>query len=202
MLLAPVKKDDGRFDSWLGLFHADGSPAWERRFGSDNVSASVWDVVEAHDGRFVLVGARETSRDEGWDAWYICLSADGRAVWDRSFGGASPDVLKELVDDGHGGYVAAGETDSFGAGGQDILLVGFRPDGELSWARTHGGAGFEGYGTGGPSLSPDGGFVVSPNTHSTGTSANLWLIRTDVTGHVLGERSHSTWEFGEITIER
>jgi hypothetical protein len=201
LMLAPLLKNEEGHEAWIGMFDAVGDQIWERYFGSQDASASVADVVEARDGGFVLVGSRlRDAREPSFDAWYLHIASDGSTVWERLIGGPHPDRLNHVVGDGLRYYVAAGTTNSFGPSGSNVFLICFRSNGRLLWARTFGGTGFEAGGILQPT--PDGGFIIAANTHSTGTPSNLWIIKTNALGRVLGRRSHDVWDFADVAIER
>jgi hypothetical protein len=62
-------------------------------------------------------------------------------MWSRTYGGASSDSAKALVQTGDGGYAIAGYTTSFGAGSYDFWLVKIDANGNMEWNRTYGGTG-------------------------------------------------------------
>jgi hypothetical protein len=63
------------------------------------------------------------------DMALVKLFGDGAFNWQKSFGGVSNDVLTALAVKSDGGYLAAGQTASFGAGANDIYLQSVKSDG-------------------------------------------------------------------------
>ncbi len=101
-------------------------------------------------------------------------------------GGAAADAANAIVALPAGGMALAGFTQSQGAGGRDMALARIRPDGELAWLRTFGGAGDD-YANALAQTS-DGGFAVA-GAIGTETGVDAHLVRTDADGQRLWSRT-------------
>ena len=64
--------------------------------------------------------------------------------WTSLWGGAKSESARAIAVDSSGYIVVAGESDSAGAGGLDLVLLRFDPDGRLDWSRQWGGPANEG----------------------------------------------------------
>lgn len=105
-------------------------------------------------------------------------------LWTHTYGGALLEkgyAVKELPD---GGFIFAGETQSFGAGGYDAYLVRTDAQGDTVWTGTYGGTSYEfGYGV---STAPDGGFLVVGVTTSFGAGGrDGFAVRVDADGNLI-----------------
>jgi len=60
--------------------------------------------------------------------------------WSRTYGGADRDLANCVVNASDGGYLMAGVTESFGAGGTDFWLVKVTSSGVMQWNKTLGGS--------------------------------------------------------------
>jgi len=71
----------------------------------------------------------------------ICLAsvASAQASWWRTYGGTNQDWGNSVQQTSAGGYIIAGYTTSFGAGGLDVYLVNTDSLGDTLWTKTYGG---------------------------------------------------------------
>jgi len=101
--------------------------------------------------------------------------------WSQTYGGTSYDQAYTLLQTPDGGFVLAGETESWGNGLSDMLLVKTDPNGVLLWYKTYGGPGFEYAHALIQTL--DGGFALVGSTTSYGAgSRDMWFVKTDIDG--------------------
>lgn len=103
--------------------------------------------------------------------------------WIKTYGGKNTDAAVALLRTSEGGYVFAGYTTSFGAGGSDFWLVKTDTSGNLQWNRTYGGTSDD---TAWDLVqTSDGGYALAGYTSSFGAgSRDFWLVKTDVDGNV------------------
>jgi RHS repeat-associated protein len=123
--------------------------------------------------------------------WIALLSATAAfgQEWSHTWGGTSSDGLSGVVTDASGNIYTVGYTSSFGAGGQDILLVKYDPNGNLLWTRTWGGAANEnGNGIG---IDGSGNIYVAGGTTSFGAGGyDALLLKFSASGNLLWSK---TW---------
>jgi hypothetical protein len=102
-------------------------------------------------------------------------------IWNFTYGGADWDILHSVIECSSGGYLAAGYTYSFGAGGADVFVLRLAENGTLLWNRTYGGPFDE------KAYSviecDDGGFALAGLTTSYGAGgSDAWLLRINESG--------------------
>ncbi len=115
------------------------------------------------------------------------LQANMSEVVFKSFGGDQADWAWTLLEDN--GYVALGDTASFGAGLTDVYLLKTDYDGGLVWTRTFGGAGKDN----GISVikGHKGGYVIAGGTGTqTAGEFDAYIIRTDSDGEKVWEKTY------------
>ena len=102
----------------------------------------------------------------------ICLTsiAYAQTGWWRTYGGTGADQGFSAQQTTDGGYIIAGHTESFGAGGADVYLIKTDAVGDTLWTRTYGGTGTHDYGKS-VQQSSDGGYIVTDVT-----SSDVYLI--------------------------
>jgi hypothetical protein len=116
----------------------------------------------------------------------------------KTYGGAYYDVAYSVQQTSDGGYIVAGVTHSFSAGGYDIFLIKTDANGNVQWAKTYGGT--SGDGAFPVQQTSDGGYIVAGGTWSFGAgSADLFLIKTDANGNIIWAKTYggTDWDWAE-----
>lgn len=115
----------------------------------------------------------------------------------KIFGSAKDDAGCSIIELKDRGYLFAGTTTSFGAGGMDILVVRMDSLGKIIWSKTYGGADNEGSNsfliTWSVDLiqTPDSNFVLCTNTLSFGAGGrDIYLIKIDKNGNVIWNHTY------------
>ncbi|MFW9917256.1 MAG: hypothetical protein ACFFGZ_16750 [Candidatus Thorarchaeota archaeon] len=98
--------------------------------------------------------------------------------WNRTFGGIEGDSASSLIRTTDGGFVLAGETDSYGTGNFDFWLVKTNSSGYAEWNSTFGGAEWDVANS--VIQTADGGYALAG--HSGYPDPNFWLVKTDASG--------------------
>ena len=175
-------KGVGEADFWLFKLDAQGNLLWEKTFGG-NKSDEPSSLLQTRDGSFVIAGETRSYGAGGSDLWLLKLDSQGNLIWDWTYGGNSDDSASSLIQTADGGYVVAGCTYSYGAGGSDFWLLKLDGQGDLLWDRTYGGSS----GDEASSLiqTIDGGYAVAGHTKSKGDgNANMWILKLDEQGNL------------------
>ncbi len=171
----------GRDDAWLVEADQNGNEKWNRTFGGSDDDSGV-SVMQINDGSCIFAGATSSFGAGDFDAWLIKTNSDGKERWNKTYGGASYDWGYSVQEIKDGGYIIAGETRSYGAGGSDVWLIKADVSGDEEWNRTFGGPKDDG----GRAVqrTRDDGYVIAGFTESYGTGGkDVWLIKTDSAGN-------------------
>jgi uncharacterized delta-60 repeat protein len=171
----------GDYDFFLIKTDADGNLEWAKTYGGTNDEWAL-SVQQTSDGGYIAVGWT-WSFGAGWgDIFLIKTDADGNVEWAKTYGGIYGEWARSVQQTSDGGYIVAGWTASFGAGG-DIFLIKTDANGNLQWAKTYGGTSTDGaYSV---RQTSDGGYIVAGYTPSFGAGgADLFLIKTDADGNL------------------
>jgi len=117
------------------------------------------------------------------------------AQWAIIYGGTGSDSAYSIQQTNDGGYIVAGETNSFGAGGSDVWILKLTSSGDIEWQKTYGGivddCAWSIQQTG------DGGYIVAGETGSFGArDKDIWILKLSSTGAIEWQRTYggSEWE--------
>jgi hypothetical protein len=120
----------------------------------------------------------------------LTLFADAD-VFTRTFGGAENDFAYAIGQTADGGYIVAGQTDSFGNGSDfrpDIWILKLDGRGEKQWERTFGDPDKKD-GAFAVQQTADLGYIVAGATESFGAEyASIWIVKLDADGDSLWSR--------------
>ncbi len=157
-----------------------GNISWQKTYGgSENDEA--FSIQQTTDGGFIVAGYTFSFGTGYNDMWILKLDQTGNISWQKTYGGSDYDDAYSIQQTADGGFIVAGRTHSFGAGGWDMLVLKLDQTGNVSWQKTYGGNGDEAaYSI---RQSTDGGFIVSGESSSLGTFC-MWILKLDQTGNV------------------
>jgi len=127
----------------------------------------------------------------------ICGSAFAQpdTLWTKTFGGSDDDWGESVQQTSDGGYIIAGTTESYGAGGRDVYLIKTDGEGFQQWYQTFGGVSWD-YGESVQQTS-DGGYIIVGYTCSYGAgSYDVYLIKTNAEGNQQWSQT-----FGGISVD-
>lgn len=158
----------------------EGRELWWHVYGGERYE-DCQEVIETEDEGLVIAGSTESFGAGNQDYYLIKTNSAGEIQWSRTFGGRSFDNAHAVIQTPDGGYAIAGQTESFGAGDSDILLVKTDDNGQQQWRRTFGNANGEVC----TSLlrTFDGGYALAGSYRRIGVNRrDLLLVRANMNG--------------------
>jgi hypothetical protein len=117
----------------------------------------------------------------------------GKITFERTYGGIEFDWGQSVQQTQDGGYIVAGQTQSFGPWDYDVYLVKTDSVGDTVWTRTYGGnhddAGWS------VQQTQDAGYVVAGFTMSFGAGDyDVYLVKTDSLGDSVWTRTYGGFD--------
>jgi len=170
----------GGADFFVVKTYANGNIQWAKTYGGTGADTA-WSVQQTSDGGYIVAGYTTSFGAGNNDIFLIKTDANGDVQWAKAYGGAGDDRAYSVQQTSDGGYIVAGETRSFGAGGSDIFLIKTDEFGNVQWAKTYGGTNNEwAYSV---QQTSDGGYIVA-GTRRISLNYDIFLIKTDANGNV------------------
>ncbi len=175
-------------DIWLLKLDAGGNILWQKTYGGSKFEEPST-ILEVSDGYIIL--EQSASFSSSTDAWAFKIDTDGNILWQKTYGGTTFDELSTAVFTPDGGFIAAGETRSFGAVNEDFWVVKFDASANIEWEKRYGGSAVDEAES--LALTTDGGAVIVGTTSSFGAQLlDVWAIRIDSSGNIVGCTSEVT----------
>jgi len=202
-----VSTKHGVGEFWAQKLDPNGNLEWRRYFGGTN-NDRIFNVLQAHDGNYLLVGASESTDFDikngngSYDFWVIKIDTKGTMLWEKSYGGSGIDQGRAAIKTNDGNYIIVGAAISSDGnisnskGNSDAWVIKIDENGTMLWEKSFGGSGFD------AAFAIDNGkgifssYVIAGNSKSSDgdTSKNngendFWVIKIDNSGKLLFEKS-------------
>ena len=173
-------------DAFVLVTNLDGDVqnSWNFDGGANNDVDRIYAVKAVPAGGYICVGESDGVNlyQTSFDTVVIRIAANGTRLWHKYWGTVSDDDgffdVEPTPDDG---FILAGYTASYGAGGTDAWVMKLDSSGTIEWQKTYGGTSDDKAMD--VLLTDDGGYLVSGETDSFGTGQNTWLIKLDSAGN-------------------
>ena len=130
---------NGNPDALLMKLDSTGNQLWTKTYGGPG-----WEfgngICTAPDGGYAIAGTTtSTSATGDQDIYIIRTDADGKVLWQKTFGVPGLESARSICALTSGGFAVCGHTETAGEGEDDALLFKINDDGDQIWTRTFGG---------------------------------------------------------------
>jgi len=153
----------GNIDFAIYKLNSSGNKVWFKHYGGTGYDYGE-SVQQTSDGGYVVAGYTN-SYTYGTDDFAIYkLDSLGNKVWFKHYGGTSFDYGRSVQQTSDGGYIIAGETNSYTHGGSDIAIYKLNSNGNKLWFKHYGGTNLDCAHS--IQQTSDGGYIVAGYTKS------------------------------------
>lgn len=163
--------------------------SYQKSFGGDKEEYALA-IVSLPDSGSVVAGFTKTLGNGGSDGMLVKVSRSGQLIWARAVGGAQDDVFYQMRRTSDNGFIACGQTKSFGNTQGSAWLVKFDASGTLQWARQYNDGSANGSIAFDVVQLSDGGYAIAGGWNFAPSTADGMLIRTDSQGNSLWSRKY------------
>jgi len=179
------------YDVFLVKTDWAGNMQWSEIYGGTDHDYG-YSVVQTSDGGYAIAGLTISFGAGLGDVYLVKTDAAGTMQWNKTYGGTDGEAGNALVQTPDGGYAIAGQTGSSGIS-LDFYLVKTDAAGNEQWSETYGGTGGEfGYSM---VQTTDGGYAITGETSSFGSSYDVYLVKTDAAGTMQWDKTYGgTWD--------
>ena len=166
-------------DAWLFKTNENGNLNWNKTYGGESSIEYAMKVKKTSDGGYIFCGTMFYGLIPMYgDVYLVKTDENGNEEWNQTFGTSGDDRGRCIDITNDGGYIICGNTDSFGAGGDDIWMIRTNSEGDTLWTRTYGGI-YNEYALE-VCETYDGGFIVCGSTQSFGNGgSDIYLFKTN-----------------------
>ena len=170
--------------------------SWQRTYSGSKTDEG-WSVVQTSDGGYIVAGTTTSYDGDGrlglipdeGDVYLIKTDANGNLIWQKNYGGPEEDAGYSVLETNDGGYIIAGKTESYGAGGSDVYLIKTDTNGNMLWQKSYGGSRIdEGRSV---AQTSDGGYIIVGYSDSRRINDfDVYLVKTDANGNMLWQKTY------------
>lgn len=149
-------------------------------------------IIETSDTCYVIAGKQGTSTTNNtYGMRLIKTDINGDTLWTQTIGGSQEDGANNVIECEDKGYLLAGYTKSYGAGGKDLYIVKTDREGKIKWGKYFGfETDEEGFAV---APTTDGGYLVGSISQKYGNGGDIWLMKINAQGDSLWTK----WYGGE-----
>jgi hypothetical protein len=193
----------GNGDIFLVKTDSAGNLSWTKTYGGLAIEEG-FSVQQTRDTGYIIAGFTASYGSGYEDTYVIKTDSLGNVQWNKTYGGINSEGYPAMGNISihqtiNGGYILAGYTNSFGAGGDDFYMLRLNGNGGVVWSKTFGGIEDEfGYGNNIGELG-DGGFIIVGSTTTFGSGqTDIYLVKMDGNGNLLWSKTYggASYDYG------
>ena len=185
-----ARNAEGAETDWVSLgsqstLSCDAVVTWAKTYGNLGTSSAT-PIQQTTDGGYIVATATGSFGAGGNDAWILKLDSSGNILWQKSYGGIYADLAHSIQQTFDGGYIMAGESDSFFGDSwvNAAWILKLDSGGNIVWEKTY----TSGVGGGAHSIqqTSDGGYIVAGRVCYSfdWCYSDAWILKLDSSGNI------------------
>ena len=149
-----------------------------------------YDIVSTSDSGYVIAGQTNSFGNGGYDGLLMKVNKKGNTVWSKAAGGSGNDAFYGIKRTSYNGFIAVGQTKSYGNAAGDAWLVKLDSSGNVQWSKKYGDGNVDGEVAWEVIQLSDGGYAFCGTHKFTPGNAEGFMVRTDSQGNVLWSKQY------------
>ncbi|WP_075343855.1 hypothetical protein [Tenacibaculum agarivorans] len=145
-----ISNPKGDYDFWVVKIDNTGTLLWEKNFGGSQADKASR-MVKTNDNQFIIIGnTRSNDKDisfnnGGGDLWLVKIDADGKMIWEKTYGGSSFETGSSIFSSSNGDFLIVGNSRSLdnnfsNKGQNDAWIQKISSEGTIKWQKFIGGS--------------------------------------------------------------
>jgi hypothetical protein len=147
---------------------------WTKTYGGSGIDL-FYCVQPTIDGGYINAGYTESFGNGTRQLWIVKTDQYGDTLWTKTHGGSGDENAYSIQQTSDGGYIVAGQTNSYGLGYYDVYLLKLDTLGDTVWTKTYGGPNSD-YARD-VKVCIDGSYILCG-----GNSGDAWILKTNTLG--------------------
>ena len=147
-------------------------------------------LTSTSDSGYVIVGQTNSFGNGGFDVLVQKVNKKGEVIWSKAIGGSGYDVFNTVIQTSDNGFIAVGQTKSYGNAAGDAWLVKLDATGNVQWSKKYGDGNVSGEMAYDVVQLADGGYAFAGSHRFTPGAAEGFVTRTDNQGNVVWSKQY------------
>jgi len=161
---------------------------WAKAYGESGDDTGMA-VAIADNGDIIVAGYTNSFGAGDYDFLVLRLDESGDIKWQKAYGGSDRDLGYAVAIAGNGDIIVAGQTSSFGAGGDDFWILRLDSNGNIKWQKAYGGSSNDRVEA--VAIAENGDIIIAGRTYSFGAgNYDFWVLRLDENGNIKWQKAY------------
>ena len=191
----------GGYDGYLLKLDGSGNLKWQKTFGGNQDDWFNYTRQTSDDG-YIAVGWTYSYGQGLADVYVVKLDANGELTWEETYGGDGFDEGYYIEQTADGGFVIAGESNSFVSGPVDVYVLKLDANGNLEWQKTYRSDGSDGSDGSDEAFcirkTSDGGYIIAGRSDSQNTGMyDAYILKLDANGELTWQNTYGGDDWDE-----